>query len=256
VIDKLRGYVMPPEEEPQPAAAERAKLIGILSAAMDKIDQKRPPHAGQVPLRRLNRAEYQNTVRDLFGMELVLTDDFPADDTAHGFDNVAEGLSLSPLLMEKYLAAAERALARVVVTDPAAELLDRRFASEALRGGRRRGDQKSAAGGMSLEEEAIAELDMPATGDYLIRVHTWRTCETDDPATLVLNVDGVETKVWSVTAGEDTPTMLKATLPLGAGARRISLRHTWHTANVPKEVKLPEIRLHIAFWKFKARSRG
>jgi mono/diheme cytochrome c family protein len=176
-IEKLRGYAMPPPKEPQPVEAERAKLIGVLSAAMDRIDAARPPRAGRVPLRRLNRVEYQNTLRDLLGMELALTEDFPADDSAHGFDNVADGLSLSPLLLEKYLAAAERALEQVVVVaDPSAQVLERRLAGEELRdarrGRKRAGNQSGgsdagqvcAALDLALEHEVGAEADCPADG--------------------------------------------------------------------------------------------
>ena len=58
--------------------------------------------------RRLNRVEYNNTVRDLLGVDVRPADDFPQDDSAYGFDNIAQALSVSPLLMEKYVATAER----------------------------------------------------------------------------------------------------------------------------------------------------
>src|SRR5262249_59556488 len=64
--------------------------------------------AGRVTVRRLNRTEYNNTIRDLFGLDLRPADDFPADDLGHGFDNNGEVLSLPPLLLEKYLAAADK----------------------------------------------------------------------------------------------------------------------------------------------------
>src|SRR5213078_751673 len=64
--------------------------------------------AAHVTVRRLNRVEYNNTVRDLLGVDLRLSDEFPQDDSGYGFDNIGDVLSLSPVLMEKYLAAAER----------------------------------------------------------------------------------------------------------------------------------------------------
>jgi mono/diheme cytochrome c family protein len=255
VVEKLRGRVMPPEHEPQPDEADRAKLVEIISAAMDRVDQQRPPSAGRVPLRRLNRVEYENTLRDLLGVELKLTDDFPADDMAHGFDNVAEGLTLSPLLLEKYLAAGERALEQVVVTNSGAEFLDQRLAGADLRGrrrshggeNRRSAEQDFSALELGLEDEAGAEFDLPATDEYAVRVRAWRNCEAEDPATLVLKVGGVDTMVWSVTAGEENPAVLEASLPLGAGSRQISLRHTWSTARVSKEDPLPEIRAYVDY---------
>jgi len=72
---------------------------------------------GRVTARRLNRAEYNNTVRDLTGVDLQPADDFPQDDSGYGFDNIGDVLSLSPVLMEKYLAAAEK-VARAAVFGP------------------------------------------------------------------------------------------------------------------------------------------
>src|SRR5471030_1696911 len=69
-------------------------------------------------MRRLNRREYDNTIRDLTGLDLKLADDFPSDDVGYGFDNIGDVLSISPLLMEKYLKAAETVAAKVIlVTD-------------------------------------------------------------------------------------------------------------------------------------------
>ena len=65
------------------------------------------PNSGRVTLRRLNREEYNNSVRDLFGVDFRPADDFPSDDVGYGFDNIGDVLSISPLLMEKYLDAAE-----------------------------------------------------------------------------------------------------------------------------------------------------
>src|SRR5262249_21734368 len=67
---------------------------------------KRDP--GRVTIRRLNRTEYNNTIRDLVGVNFQPAEDFPADDVGYGFDNIGDVLSLPPLLMEKYLAAAEK----------------------------------------------------------------------------------------------------------------------------------------------------
>lgn len=72
--------------------------------------------AGQVVLRRLNRDEYHNTDQDLLGINDRPADVFPADNTAQGFDNIGRALTMSPLLMEKYMVAAQKLLDRVIVT--------------------------------------------------------------------------------------------------------------------------------------------
>ena len=102
----VRARFMPPESAPQPSDKERSDFIGAIEALL-AVDC-RLADAGRVTLRRLNRAEYDNTTRDLLGIDLKLAEDFPSDDVGYGFDNIGDVLSVSPLLFEKYLTAAER----------------------------------------------------------------------------------------------------------------------------------------------------
>jgi hypothetical protein len=108
VVRKLRTREMPPEEEPQPPEHTRQAVAGWLARELDRIDRLTPPDPGRVTARRLNRNEYNNTVRDLLGVDVHPADDFPQDDAGYGFDNIADVLSLSPVLMEKYVSAAEK----------------------------------------------------------------------------------------------------------------------------------------------------
>src|SRR5439155_14898085 len=117
VVKKLRAREMPPEEEPQPAEHQRQSVAGWLSRELERIDKLTPPDPGRVTARRLNRTEYNNTVRDLLGVDVRPADDFPQDDAGYGFDNIADVLSLSPVLMEKYVSAAER-VARAALGGP------------------------------------------------------------------------------------------------------------------------------------------
>ena len=82
--------------------------FGWIESEFDRLDRQAPIDPGRVTARRLNRAEYNNTIRDLTGVDLRPADDFPQDDSGYGFDNIGDVLSLSPGLMEKYLAAAEK----------------------------------------------------------------------------------------------------------------------------------------------------
>src|SRR4051794_2414914 len=117
VVLKLRQREMPPDDEPQPPEHLRQAVAGWLARELARIDRVTPPDPGRVTARRLNRAEYNNTVRDLTGVDLRPADDFPQDDSGYGFDNIGDVLSLSPVLMEKYLAAAEK-VARTAVFGP------------------------------------------------------------------------------------------------------------------------------------------
>ena len=108
---------MPPAGKPRPGAEEFEILNAWLDAALTA--GKLSPDAGPRPrsLRRLNRFERNNTIRDLFGINLRLAEDFPADDSGYGFDNNGDVLSLPPVLAEKYLAAADRAVDAAFRTD-------------------------------------------------------------------------------------------------------------------------------------------
>jgi len=108
VVEKLRTGQMPPQPLPRPDAAELEAAAAWIEAELARAEAALPPDPGRVTARRLNRTEYDNTVRDLLGVELQAADAFPQDDAGYGFDNIGDVLSLSPVLMEKYLKAAER----------------------------------------------------------------------------------------------------------------------------------------------------
>jgi hypothetical protein len=108
VVRRVRAGDMPPRRRPQPTQADREQIMAWLDRTLFAVDcgLKRDP--GRVTIRRLNRTEYNNTIRDLAGVQFQPADDFPADDVGYGFDNIGDVLSLPPLLMEKYLSAAEK----------------------------------------------------------------------------------------------------------------------------------------------------
>ncbi len=108
VAHNLRTAEMPPAGKPKPTATEMDRIIAWIETEMIKVDCTKERDPGRVTLRRLNRTEYKNTIRDLLGIDFKPADDFPTDDVGYGFDNIGDVLSLSPLLLEKYLAAAEK----------------------------------------------------------------------------------------------------------------------------------------------------
>ncbi len=116
VVLKLRGGMMPPAGRPRPGGAALDELRGWLEAELDRAAAA-TVEPGRVPTHRLNRAEYANAVRDLLALDIDAEALLPADDTGHGFDNLAGTLALSPALMERYLTAARR-ISRLAVGDP------------------------------------------------------------------------------------------------------------------------------------------
>jgi hypothetical protein len=117
VVRKLRTGMMPPEGAPKPSAAARATFTTALEASLDRAAARRPD-PGIPALHRLNRNEYANAVRDLLAIQVDVTALLPPDDSAAGFDNIADVLGVSPALIEGYAAAAAK-ISRLAVGDPA-----------------------------------------------------------------------------------------------------------------------------------------
>jgi len=115
VLKQIRAELMPPVDEAQPSDAQIDKLASWIIRSPLKLDPERP-NPGKLTLRRLNRVEYRNTIRDLLGVDFDTSIKFPADDAGHGFDNISDVLSISPLLLEKYFNAAEEIVHSVVPT--------------------------------------------------------------------------------------------------------------------------------------------
>ncbi len=113
VLKNVRADVMPPDGEDRLAASEKQRLFGwITKHAFGSTPEQ--PDPGKHTLRRLNRLEYRNTIRDLMGIEFDTSVEFPPDDSGDGFDNNADALTISPLLAEKYLEAARKIVERAV----------------------------------------------------------------------------------------------------------------------------------------------
>lgn len=116
MLEMLRFGAMPPADSPQPTLQEVDAFLNVVEKLTDEADRHLPPDPGRVTMRRLNRTEYANTARDLLGIDLNPASDFPGDDVGHGFDNIGDVLTVSPVLMERYLAAAQ-AVARAALSN-------------------------------------------------------------------------------------------------------------------------------------------
>ncbi|HUG91867.1 MAG TPA: DUF1592 domain-containing protein [Planctomycetaceae bacterium] len=118
VVERLRAGEMPPPEKPRPQASEVEALTDWLAARVAAADASARAAQGRVVLRRLNRVEYENTLRDLLGIEVQLKDQLPADGSADGFDNAGAAHHTSSFLLEKYLEAADAALNMAIANRP------------------------------------------------------------------------------------------------------------------------------------------
>jgi hypothetical protein len=117
VVKKLRGRMMPPLGRPRPDEATYNAVVSRLERSLDAAAASNPNPGRTETFRRLNRTEYQNAIRDLLALEVDVTALLPKDDASHGFDNVGVG-NLSPTLLERYLAAAQK-ISRLAAGTPA-----------------------------------------------------------------------------------------------------------------------------------------
>ena len=108
MIRKLRAGVMPPQGRPRPEAPQYAGLISALEHTIDRAAADRPNPGDKPTLHRLNRVEYQNAIRDVLAIDVNMAELLPEDEVTSGLDNIASALTMSPTLVDRYLAAAEK----------------------------------------------------------------------------------------------------------------------------------------------------
>ncbi|MDP1560793.1 MAG: DUF1592 domain-containing protein [Pirellulaceae bacterium] len=127
VLEQLKADSMPPSDQPRPPHDEVEAVIDWINKNAGEAEIARRETEGRVVMRRLNRAEYANTVRDLLGVEVDLTDLLPLDTSTNGFDNNAELLHTSSFLLRNYLDAADRVLDEAIANEPQPWILQKRF---------------------------------------------------------------------------------------------------------------------------------
>lgn len=123
VVRKLKSRQMPPREAVRPERGTYDRMVSTLETALDNAAVLNP---GRPALRRLNRTEYANSIRDLLGLTIDVADLLPPDDSAFGFDNIGDLLGVSPALLERYLAAADH-VSMLAAGDPATPLGSRTY---------------------------------------------------------------------------------------------------------------------------------
>ncbi len=234
VLLKLRTGEMPPEDEERPDQKDVEAVTAWIEREFSRLERMTPPDPGRVTARRLNRTEYNNTVRDLFGVDVRPADDFPQDDAGYGFDNIADVLSLSPVLLEKYMVAAERVVRTAMFGHEAqAPALVRLKAPTAVVAPLRTPPASYDATGLSLPNSAHASHRVTVPGQYLIRAFmNGKRPNGSMPVRVGLYVDGalVAEQVLDPAAqasfDDDEQELdgktLEFTVPLAAGERWIA----------------------------------
>ena len=206
ILNKLNAGLMPPPKMPRPKPEDIKAVTQWLSQQLAIEPQKNaaPGDAtkpagisGRVTARRLNRIEYDNTVRDLLGVDLHAADDFPQDDSGYGFDNIGAVLSLSPVLMEKYMAAAEK-ISRTAIfgIEPLKPTLARLRLPERSQPPQMTPLTDYDLTGLSLPNAIHTTYRFPVDGEYVIRAGLGGDRPAgSEPIQLALWLDGQQIKV-------------------------------------------------------------
>ncbi len=136
IHDRIESGEMPPKKQPRPAVADKEAVTKWLKTALVKAEQDKLQTEPRTGVRRLTRAEYENTIRDLFDMPgIALQGNLPTDGSAHGFDKNSDALDISHVNMAKYVEAADHALNLAIATQPQAPTVQKRRISLANSGG-------------------------------------------------------------------------------------------------------------------------
>jgi hypothetical protein len=184
ILAKLRAGEMPPKGVPKPPPAQMTALVDFVQSEFDREDKNLKPDPGRVVTHRLNRSEYSNSIRDLLGVDFRANEEFPADDSGFGFDNIGEVLTVSPTLMQKYLQAAEHIAARAVGGDPLPKpgLFNMR-------------DHVQRLDTSTIQLKYRIEYD----AEYVVRADLiGHRGEKDKPVTLAISVDGKPLKTAEI----------------------------------------------------------
>lgn len=230
---RLKFKLMPPSDKKQPAPHEMQTMIDATLEALDRCETRMTPNPGRVTMRRLNRVEYRNTLRDLLGLDFDEfhdpTADFPADGIGYGFNIIGDVLSTSPLLMERYLAAAEKVIDQIVVVDgfdgPWTWKLSGKFLRMALA-------MEENDPNLFSPRSWISQVDLRQEGDYILRAYVSSDVKNNKPAQMSFVVNGVP--VYTFTYFRvDTPVKFEKKLTLPRGRHSIQVQYQ-HEFNKPK----------------------
>jgi mono/diheme cytochrome c family protein len=248
VVRKLRGRMMPPPGRPRPDEATYGSLVSYLETALDRPAAARPNPGRVDTFRRLNRAEYQNAVRDLLALDVDVSSLLPKDDVSHGFDNVGVG-GLSPTLLERYLAAAQK-VSRLAVGSPVPSPASYVVVLPADL------TQEDHADGLPFGTRggALVRHTFPLDGSYEIQVRLSRDRNENvegltEPHELEVTLDGRREQLFTIRpnrnqsgayyADEAVDKDLKIRVPVQAGPHEVGVTFLRKTSAVPETERQP-----------------
>ena len=215
VIRKVRAGQMPPAGMPRPDAASLENFVSYFETSIDRAAAA-TPRPGRTALHRLNRAEYANAIRDLLALEIDSTALLPPDDESSGFDNIADVLTVSPSLMERYLSASWN-ISRLALGNLNIQpsTITYRVRPDLSQDQHVEGLPPGTRGGM------LVEHTFPVDAEYVIKLRMWRNTfdlmrGMEDPHDIEIAMDGKRLTVVTVGGREDFGTMAENPGTFGA----------------------------------------
>ncbi len=228
--------LMPPPDEDAPDDEKRGQLLSWIDDAIFPVDPDNPD-PGHVTLRRLNRSEYRNTIRDLLGVGIDVNAILPPDDAGYGFDNIGDTLSLSPVHLERYFDAAEQAFDLALKIGPMPR--ERQSAN----GGRLRGDGHPRDTGRYLTSngEVAARFEVLRPGRYRVEITAGGTPGGDADPHMELRAGDRLLHAWDVKARDSSPDVHAHEWQIeSAGRLRVSATFTndFYDENFPDPARI------------------
>jgi mono/diheme cytochrome c family protein len=216
ILHMVANNEMPPEGRARPKAEEIEAFTKAVHGIFERHDRAAGPDPGRVTMRRLNRTEYNNTIRDLVGVDFQAAEDFPTDDVGFGFDNIGDVLTISPLHMERYLAAAENIMSKAIVAGkpapPPVKTAQGRFLEP---GGNHPQPRPLVKGALNTP------YNITQGGDFKVIVRAFARQAGDEPVKFALLAGSNELKQFEIRSSEKKPLPYEAAVTLPKGPVRI-----------------------------------
>ncbi len=218
VSQNVEQRLMPPEKKAQPTHEQRDLIAEWVKKDIFKTDPNNPD-PGRVTIRRLNREEYNNTIRDLVGVDFDPADGFPADDTGYGFDNIGDVLSLSPIMLEKYMNAAQKILDQAVVIGlPKPPTVS--YGATRIAGGTPLGNEARI---LVSNGEMFVNHKFLADSEYAIIVKAFGNQGGPQPVKMAVRMGGKDLKQFDVKEVADNPGTFEVKFKAQAGESKVAV---------------------------------
>jgi hypothetical protein len=258
---------MPPQGVNRPSQTTYEQVISLLEKELDRGAVTHPDLSRPAMFHRLNRAEYANAIRDLLALDVDVGSLLPPDDSAYGFDNIADALGVSPILLERYLGAADRVSALAVgdrqVSSGSETFRVRQDLSQ---------DQHIEGLPLGTVGGTLIHYTFPLDAEYELQVKLFRTNSSvmrglEYPQQLEITIDGARVFLATVGGGDDFKTLLKDTtaggdavdarlkvrVPVKAGAREVSVAFLYRSAVADTRMLQPFLRSSVDTYDFTGR---